>query len=745
MADAQGLHRCPICFKGYKRREHLQRHRASHNSERPHRCILCSASFQRTDVLKRHLQTCDGTSSQFSGRRRSCDRCVRQKKGCNSLQPCQNCEKRAVSCQYSNLSGQSQTPAASPAPALAPGPAPSDAIIKPPTHPYPFEDVPFHELDVVVHDAVSQYPLIDDQSVSGVSGVSGDPWFGLDFTPDPELPVQDRQDTTSTASESRGYSFNFLYDFTSRTGLVSSFECATLEQRQQIVANFDHAYLQHQQLEPLVPVPPVFPTGSSISPPSGFAGAASIVPGHGPVPWSCWLQNPIIIKLQRIVLLVKDVVTVKPKNSIVTLTWSPELEQKCIEFFTPYRFAKFIELYWSVWNPNVNIVHRPSFDQANSKSILLAAMALIGACVSPDPQDNEDARIWFNCVEEMVFTDDDFCSDVELTGETSPQSVLSSWRKLQALQASYIVCLAQNWEGTDASKRRIRRHRFGTVVSVARDIGIENARHLDYSLQSKHDFVWSEYVVREELIRTFLWIFLLDTAFVIFNNLPHRMVIKEMRMHLASPEACFQALTAEECIQQLHSSMSPTSPLFGTTLRDAIENMCMNELAVEEQRELSQLGPLNLFAIVSAFHAMIFQHQNSFGVDGQLVPIRRGLRNWIGVWEWYFDSWAASFPYGTGGEACLPPKTLWKRVGFIRFSPEYWLLGTLLTDRIAAPSASAGLSQDKASLSRAATNSMTVGGRGPGRSIEPILDKYDQTSMRQVNDLITNFQKFNVD
>src|SRR4051812_30725511 len=100
MPDAEGLHRCPVCFKGYKRREHLQRHRSSHTSERPHRCIVCNASFQRTDVLKRHLQTCDGTSTTSSNRRRACDRCVRQKKACNSLQPCQNCEKRAVRCEY---------------------------------------------------------------------------------------------------------------------------------------------------------------------------------------------------------------------------------------------------------------------------------------------------------------------------------------------------------------------------------------------------------------------------------------------------------------------------------------------------------------------------------------------------------------------------------------------------------------------------------------------------------------------
>jgi hypothetical protein len=68
----------------------------------------------------------------------------------------------------------------------------------------------------------------------------------------------------------------------------------------------------------------------------------------------------------------------------------------------------------------------------------------------------------------MVFTDDDFCSDVEPPDHTAAQdwSILHLWGKIQALQASYVVCLYQNWEGIDASKRRIRRHRFSTVVSV---------------------------------------------------------------------------------------------------------------------------------------------------------------------------------------------------------------------------------------------------------------------------------------
>lgn len=86
--------------------------------------------------------------------------------------------------------------------------------------------------------------------------------------------------------------------------------------------------------------------------------------------------------------------------------------------------------------------------------------------MSPDPVDKEHAKAWFNCVEEMVFSDDDLCSEPLYTWDTGMLIPATQRRKVQALQAAYIVCLYQNWEGTDTSKRRIRRFRYSTVVSV---------------------------------------------------------------------------------------------------------------------------------------------------------------------------------------------------------------------------------------------------------------------------------------
>lgn len=84
--------------------------------------------------------------------------------------------------------------------------------------------------------------------------------------------------------------------------------------------------------------------------------------------------------------------------------------------------------------------------------------------MSPEKTDHEDARMWFNCVEELVFTDEDFNSD--FTNQSS-SPIIPHRNIVQAIQAAYMVCLYQNWEGSDASKRRIRRYRFATLVSVS--------------------------------------------------------------------------------------------------------------------------------------------------------------------------------------------------------------------------------------------------------------------------------------
>lgn len=93
----------------------------------------------------------------------------------------------------------------------------------------------------------------------------------------------------------------------------------------------------------------------------------------------------------------------------------------------------------------------------------------------------------------------------------------------------------------------------------------------------------------------------MDTAFVTFNNLPPRMVVKEMKMHVAAPESCFQASTADQCYDAIRTWMPSTSICWKFSFRALFETLCMDNLTTEMQQAVAALGPLNLFTIISGW------------------------------------------------------------------------------------------------------------------------------------------------
>jgi hypothetical protein len=77
---------------------------------------------------------------------------------------------------------------------------------------------------------------------------------------------------------------------------------------------------------------------------------------------------------------------------------------------------------------------------------------------------------------------------------------------------------------------------------------------------------------------------------------------------------------------------------------------------------------------------------------------------------------------------------MWKRVGFMKNAPEFWLLAKIVLERLEA---------DR--HEEDATDSLWSGKGGDVPSLGfPVLEKYDKTSMGQVNDIITMFQRLNV-
>ncbi|KLU81076.1 hypothetical protein MAPG_00171 [Magnaporthiopsis poae ATCC 64411] len=95
---------CPHCSRRFLRPSHLDRHRLTHlpQSQRllvP--CGVCDKSFGRKDVLLRHLRAAHGVETgPKQPSQRSCNRCVQQRRRCDRAQPCQLCAAAGTPCSY---------------------------------------------------------------------------------------------------------------------------------------------------------------------------------------------------------------------------------------------------------------------------------------------------------------------------------------------------------------------------------------------------------------------------------------------------------------------------------------------------------------------------------------------------------------------------------------------------------------------------------------------------------------------
>ncbi|KIX94601.1 uncharacterized protein Z520_09647 [Fonsecaea multimorphosa CBS 102226] len=705
MADHLPPNVCPTCSKSYKRPEHLRRHQISHSDERPYVCVLCRSTFQRSDVLKRHLKTCDTLADATSI--------------LSEPHP-----KRL---------------------ALSPSNRPEDTAES-------FSFPPAAQSGLPTGDNQAQSPVdMPEDSFEHITG-----WISCGLSPN--YGFEGRSDvwqdflnfTSGTQTPHAGLegadddlgSLCFLDTFTSTTGFVSSFDCGTIEQRRRINAYYSNATTVAGFERSPAQLAPEDPPGVY----EDEAGCYEADETHqSGTTLSRWLSDPLSFKCHEIVTSIRDVVLHKSRKSYITLSWSPSIHETCAQFFSPTNVRRFMQLYWAIWHPNVNFVHKPTFDLMNAKAELLAAMCLIGACVSPDQTDAENAKRWFNCVEEVVFDDEDFCDDLAHTLSHATSDMQRRKRKVGALQASFMVCLFQNWEGTTSSKRRIRRQRFSMVIAAARDVGIHRARHPDYGQMDLCDFSFDTFAITEELIRVLLWVFLLDTAFVIFNNLPPRMVIREMRMNAACSEECFQATTAEACfktLQQQHQADLLWRPKVADNFTCAFELLYRTDLDESLNVALADLGPLNLFAMTSALHSLIFHYQSSFSCHGSLDPIHNALQSWRRVWHVYLVRFSRESRHSTVKHDIdlLAPDDMWRRVGFMRHANEYWYLANLMVERLSAPPP-AGATQAAVEASGQAQSPLSASGN---ETISPLLDKYDETSMQQVNALISDFQMFRI-
>lgn len=442
------------------------------------------------DVLQRHFRACKvrlqtgldipALSRNPRGKRRkACDYCNMQKRACSSTQPCETCARRNEDCTYTYT--QSTTP--------------SDGEPTETSQDRQYgSDFASGSASLGLRHGISSQlrrPRVRS-SVSAVSTASdGTGWTDwtdwadstdstdwADWASDDLFQAQsaeqlqiDSFDSSSFASGlfslpsasteiKPGITFQYMKRFTQCSGLVNSFECGALSERQRVIAREDG------------------PAGGTAMATGAHTLPRTLdlsisVPGDWPT------QEDTRAMTASIVSMFRDVTLNKSRGSKISICWSPSVEASCYRFFSGPDLARNLALFWSSWHPNCPILHKPTFSVAGSSPGLIASMAIIGACLSPCHSDRATARILFDSLEELVFLDDVLLDDSVSILDGADHKIR---RRLQAIQAAYFVCVIQNWEGCKASSKRIRNYRYAVLLAVSSSLREKRKSHADSAL-----------------------------------------------------------------------------------------------------------------------------------------------------------------------------------------------------------------------------------------------------------------------
>jgi len=136
---------------------------------------------------------------------------------------------------------------------------------------------------------------------------------------------------------------------------------------------------------------------------------------------------------------------------------------QCLNFLSPSKMKMFVKLFFDQWYPHCPILHKPTFDLTTVPALLLAPVILMGACMSDIEDERIKGKLYAEIVEKLVFSHPllSLYSNCDVVGDTDLSPV-------KVMQAAYLMCLLQNWEGNDAAKKRIRQYRFITLIAVCK-------------------------------------------------------------------------------------------------------------------------------------------------------------------------------------------------------------------------------------------------------------------------------------
>lgn len=353
--------------------------------------------------------------------------------------------------------------------------------------------------------------------------------------------------------------------------------------------------------------------------------------------------------------------------------------------FTVDNLLEFTRLYFDNWHCNCPIIHQPSFNLEIISLPLLLAVFLIGATYSFPRDTASMARECLDLAENFAFEHRDF-KDIFLFEKVPHLAAKSS---IEALQATFLVAVLQNWQNGSLSRRRMRTKRYSEIVSAARLLGLTSATNNLPLISDAHSesFNWNEcfeaeanvrfashstrkYLATDECFRLMYYIFLVDCQYTIFYRYPPRLMVSEMTGGQPFCEEAFAAPDAATCQRHLLNFQKSLS------LSGCIQLLLAEDFESKDISRMENLTTLNLFGIINgkhhdlkdtsfladfrpAFHSIIYTMKANHFWPLNSHPISRALSRWKVLWERHLER--------------IDPQAF-SKIGFMKNAVEFWHL-----------------------------------------------------------------------
>lgn len=390
-----------------------------------------------------------------------------------------------------------------------------------------------------------------------------------------------------------------------------------------------------------------------------------------------WISHPLLSCSKAIWDTVERAQQLK--NSFSAASDVPPASDKAyVEFFNPVNIEKFLDLYWNNFSFHCPIIHRPTFEPTKAPSTMILVLVLIGAHMSASPEDVSMARTWVDMAEDEIFAHSFFSEESQIASEEDFEESLRE--RLGVLQTAFSICVLQTWEGSNDARVRIRTHQYPKVISAARAFGFARGRHTN-DVDLDNNYVnWSEYLFKEEIIRTLTHVFLLDNEFTLFNGSAPRVATSELAMSPTCPEVCFQASNPSDLLSTLRQFRPADEAIRNTSIRDLVGAICDEQQTGGKSMNLAGLTTLNLFVLITAIQTVIYSHSMSFFLfPSAISALRKGLEIWLNAWNTRLQANGNQTTIGDSPSFECSDNAV---RSFVRHAPEFQTLASLMLDKL---------------------------------------------------------------